>query len=81
MRYQARVAAPGELRLLIKQAVQKRGGTLLEADPKNITRRDHACGYLDEERPTKLLHVCKGCGRSYDQDHNAAQNLLAQVSS
>ncbi len=81
VRYQARVAAPGELRLLIKQAVQKRGGTLLEADPKNITRRDHACGYLDEERPTKLLHTCKGCGRTYDQDHNAAQNLLAQVSS
>jgi transposase len=59
--------------------VAKRGGTLLEADPKNITRRDHACGHLDEERPTALLHTCKGCGRRYDQDHNAAQNLLAQV--
>lgn len=47
-------------------------------DPANTTRTCHACGSLEDwDQAQFLRHKCGQCGAEWDQDQNAARNLLA----
>lgn len=48
-------------------------------DPANITHYCHACGSLEAfDAALHIEHTCGGCGATWDQDYNAARNLLAR---
>jgi hypothetical protein len=73
-RQNARIGAPGLLRSLLVQA----GADLI--DPENITMLCHACGSLEIfDHAAELAHCCTGCQRDWDQDTNAAINVLARA--
>jgi hypothetical protein len=68
-----RIAAVGRLR----QFVREKAGDFQEADPAHTTQRCHACGSLEDfDAARELEHACSGCGQLWDQDFNAAKNLL-----
>jgi hypothetical protein len=68
-----RIAAVGRLR----QLVREKAGEYQEVDPKHTTKRCHACGSLEDfDAARELEHACSGCGEAWDQDDNAAKNLL-----
>jgi hypothetical protein len=78
-RRQSRMAAPGELRLAISHATHKTASTVIDvARSKKSTRECSWCGH-DQEHANFAVSIeiqCEGCGRSWDQDANAARNLL-----
>jgi hypothetical protein len=46
---------------------------------KNTTKECQACGSIEEWDQGKVLHhTCSKCGLRWDQDDNAAQNLLSR---
>jgi hypothetical protein len=70
-RRQSRMAAPGELRLAITQAVHKTVSTVIDvARAKNSTRECAWCGHVQEHADfaTQISIQCEGCGRAWDQD-------------
>lgn len=75
-----RIAAVGRLRQLLRE----KAAEVVLADPAYTTRRCHACGWLQEDfdQARDLEHACENseCGRAWDQDYNAAVNLLAAAS-
>ncbi len=72
-----KVAAPGEFLGALKWAVTKAGGRLHEHDGKS-TWVCHACGTEQVPRdPAALVASCPHCHATWDQDVNAARNLLA----
>ena len=74
VKHYMRSAAVGEL----IEIVAHRMGETVKAPAKETTRRHNACGELSgEPNPEHLHHVCAHCGAVYDQDDNAARNLLA----
>ncbi len=51
---------------------------LIEVDPKNTSRRCHACGHIDQDnRRTQDQFRCVECGHRDNADINAALNILA----
>jgi hypothetical protein len=78
-RRQSRMAAPGELRLAIAQAVHKTASTVIDvARAKNSTRACAWCGHVQERADfaASIKIQCEDCRRTWDQDANAARNLL-----
>lgn len=78
-RRQARMAAPGELRLAIGQAAHKTATTVVDAArSKKSTRECAWCGHCQEHADfaSSIEIQCEGCHRTWDQDANAARNLL-----
>jgi transposase len=78
-RRQSRMAAPGELRLAITQAVHKTASTVIDvARAKKSTRECAWCGHMQKHADfaATISIQCEGCGRVWDQDANAARNLL-----
>ena len=78
-RRQSRMAAPGELRLAITHAVHKTASTVIDvARAKNSTRTCAWCGHMQErvDFAASIKIQCEGCLRTWDQDANAARNLL-----
>lgn len=73
--------APNELRDALKQAFGKDRVVLVS--PENTTRLHHACGHLNastlfkEDQRAAVVVTCDHCKVEFDQDRNAAQNLLA----
>lgn len=77
-RRQSRMAAPGELRLAITQATHKTASTVVDVRCKKSTRECAWCGH-DQEHVDFAASIevkCEGCARLWDQDANAARNLL-----
>lgn len=69
-----RIASVGKIRELLKQV----GGVMV--DSSNTTRTCHACGSLEEwDQAKDLVHTCESCSLPWDQDYNAAMNLLASA--
>lgn len=67
-------ASPGLLRNLFVQD----GAT--KEDSTDITRKCHSCGSDNEwDRRKELWHTCDSCSLPWDQDFNAAKNLLAKA--
>lgn len=72
-----RMAALSLLRQCLASALRKRGGQLVEVDPKHTTLACHVCGHINRfDAESKVLHRCEHCGTLWDQDRNAAINLL-----
>lgn len=75
-RFNARVTVPGELRQLCVQG----GGSV--GPSVNVTRTCHLCGSLEDwDHAVALSHTCSQCQATWDQDRNAAINLLTADSS
>jgi len=70
-------AAPGQFRTILISACTARG-TLVEKNPcEYITMTCHICGHENEwDKAAELMHTCEGCGKTWDQDQNAAINNL-----
>lgn len=76
-RAHARNAAPGTLRHAIKQAVASTGTGFTSVSPAGTTRVHAACDtWLDQDAAAQITMWCPVCETSFDQDANAAQNLL-----
>ena len=72
-----RHAAVGDLLQTIRQAMSETASVPAE----NTTRIHFLCGELSGEKtPSNLYHQCEKCGVIYDQDRNAAENLLRAAS-
>ena len=75
--------APAELRMCLIQAFAMRGGISRAFAPEGTTYLCHRCGHDCREdkgwKPARWLSwTCGGCkGQPWDQDANAAENLLA----
>lgn len=69
-------AALGELRAAIKHAVRRSGGEVFEIDPYNTTRSCYICSaeYIGSK---KTLYLECLNGHRWDQDVNAAMNILS----
>lgn len=71
-----RAVAPSDLRAALEARFGKSRVT-----PLHITR-DHSCGHRNESEEFKqemvdgVVVTCGGCGAQYDQDENAATNML-----
>jgi hypothetical protein len=77
-RWYMRAASPGQLRNLVGQGCVSHGAEAIKGNPHQITMRCNYCGCI-EERPERIENIvltCSGCGHSWDQDKNAAANLL-----
>ena len=73
--WQAR-AALGELRGYLIQRANR--SSLV--NPANTTQSCHGCNHIDNfDAATELRHVCSNCGLTWDQDHNAAINILQGI--
>ena len=74
------VAAPSELRLAVTQAFVARSGRVEHVDAAGTTYICAACGSAEEwDQARELRHTCSRCAREWDQDDNAARNILARA--
>ena len=71
------IAAPSELLAAITSAAKREGARVhYHAGPSSFLC--HACGAVTAVKDRgELYFVCGGCGRTNDQDENAARVLLA----
>jgi hypothetical protein len=73
-----RRAAPGRGRDSIVQAAGKFGAKIVEVKPEMTTQHCRVCGCDAEADARKsVMVICSQCGSTWDQDINAAENLLA----
>lgn len=69
--------SPGELRMVLINAFQRRGGRVVFVPPENTTRRCAVCGHVEAfDAAASVTHQCSACGAVWDQDYNADENLL-----
>lgn len=74
-------AAPSILRAEIKSCGRKHGAEVDVVSAKGVTETCHACGgKCVWDRRREVMHVCEHCGARWDQDVNAARNMLARAS-
>jgi transposase len=70
------IAAPGILRMVIENACRRTGVAVRRIRPRHSTRTCSACGRLEQWNVAKeLVHTCR-CGATWDQDYNAAIQIL-----
>jgi len=78
-RAQRQRACLHELRTELKHQARKRGARLELVDAAGTTITCHSCGAYTEQRTRDrmMLHMaCDSCGAVWDQDVNAARNIL-----
>jgi hypothetical protein len=63
----------------LTDALKQRMASTVKADAAGTTSTCHACGNQCEWDRAKLRHQCENCGAIWDQDHNAAKNLLSRA--
>lgn len=77
----SRLAAVGELLSAIKMAAAKYGSAIHEHEGRS-TWICHVCGSaFAPGDPGALIQTCPHCGSTWDQDKNAALNILAEIPS
>jgi Putative transposase DNA-binding domain len=70
------IGAPGILRQVIENACRRSGVNAIRISARNTTKTCHVCGRIEEWNAGKeLVHTC-GCGAVWDQDYNAAVQIL-----
>lgn len=73
------IAAISVLSRIVQHAFEKQGGIMTRTKAARATMSCHSCGALDEWNPAATLtHTCSKCGLTWDQDYNAARNVLRQ---
>lgn len=75
--YRQRVS-PSTLRAAVRNACQREGLAVVELPAEWTTATCHMCGKRCEWDHGELVHRCEHCGAMWDQDANAAANLLQQ---
>ncbi len=71
------LVSTGEFRSVLINAVTARGGEIVKVSAVNSTRECSACGFVNTfDAAENLCHTCTKCGVRWDQDPNAATNLL-----
>lgn len=71
-------ASASEFRGVLTHAFDARGGTWEKVPARNTTKDCSACGSTQIWNQAKeLVHKCSNCGVTWDQDDNAAENILA----
>ena len=80
VRHNRVLAAPHILRLAVLNACGRTGVTVESVSAVNTTHICHVCGSLERfDAAEHLSHRCGACGVAWDQDYNAARNLLVGV--
>lgn len=70
-------AAVSRFRLALQNACQRAGVAVVKRAAAYTTLTCHACGTVEEFNPAReLRHRCSVCGMLWDQDVNAAKNLM-----
>lgn len=60
-------------------AIKASQAQVILCDPKYTTKDCHLCGgRCHWDQAAELMHTCEHCGECWDQDYNAAVNLLAR---
>lgn len=78
VRHNQHHAAVGELRAALVLAALNSGTAIRYEPSMDTTTRCHACGCSCKwDAAAELEHTCEHCGVRWDQDYNAAENLLA----
>jgi transposase len=73
---QRTIAAPSILRTTLKALTQWQ-----EVEAAYTTQHCSWCGFDAKwDAAESIMHRCDGCGQLFDQDHNAARNLLIRSS-
>lgn len=73
LRTYTRIAAVGTLLRFVREAMAE----TVRVPSRDTTRTCHVCGHLNTfPDPADMVQTCDDCGRSWDQDDNAAENLL-----
>ena len=76
-RSQARDASPGLFREILKNTALKLGTVLTVEPSSGLTQVHAACDtWVDENASQKIMIWCPVCEMSFDQDENAARNLV-----
>jgi len=77
-RRMSRLAAVGELRSEIMKATTKTGAAVEVAQTVRSTIECSWCSHVQTsfDARASITCTCEGCGRVWDQDHNAGRNLL-----
>jgi hypothetical protein len=70
------IAAVGTLYECVVHAQNKTGSELLDLPAAKTTSICASCGVENEWDRVELEHACSACGVRFDQDFNAARNLL-----
>ncbi len=70
----------GEIRRQLTYKADWRGGEVVQVDPRNTSRMCRMCGHASaDNRPSRALFVCVGCGHREHADTHAAKNILAKA--
>jgi len=70
------IAAPGIFRMVVESTCRRSGVQVRRVRPRNSTLTCHSCGQLERWNVAKeVVHTCR-CGASWDQDYNAAVQIL-----
>jgi hypothetical protein len=78
-RHNRHASALSEFRLVLRSAVARQGGKVVLVPAAGTTMECHLCGHAEPwDAAPKIMHTCEGCGRTWDQDENAARNMLAR---
>lgn len=69
--------APGRLLMKLMSLAEEYGLTVVKVDNAFITRNCHAdgCNHTNPASASRLI-TCESCGKVYDQDENAARNMV-----
>ncbi len=71
------IASVSELRLAIQNACARAGAAVYTVDAKYTTVECYECGHRENfDASAKLMRTCPKCKKLWDQDYNAAINLL-----
>lgn len=71
--------ATSELRICMINAFRDRGGAEEKVPARDTTRTCNVCGLVETfDAAAMIHHACTGCSAVWDQDDNAAINMLAR---
>jgi len=78
--YSQKTGAVSILRSCLENAFRSRAGAVVTVPAPDTTRECHACGTINIWDQAKVLERrCSACGVVWDQDENAAKNILSQT--
>ena len=70
------MVSPSVFRAALINACRREGVRVVKVESAYTTRECHVCGAMEQwDQRVEIVHRCK-CGMPWDQDHNAAINLL-----